>query len=479
MTRDIHLVAYVDGSSRPTNPGYSGFGIYGYTLKPSKRPNKTKHPVHAKYNFTSTGVQTTPDPLPFETINILEHIGSINNPKGTNNLAEMVGFIKVLELTLTHDDISKVYAITDSEYVVTNFKENLARWKSTGWKRADGKPVVHVQEWETIDRLSNQLKELGVEVEAVWVKGHSDDYGNGIADLYASIGSNYARQQIEENVPTFNEVAFHQFSPYKDYKASLADKDIVFYFRDLFFSSSDKLEDVNYCFLTTTEDPSEVGKRNTSSIFLTNIGYVPPMINTIKSIFRSFSRDYITNCCIRLNRIKDKEVLRLTQLVGIEKMLVKVTNHTGTHLFLIKDTAPFVMEYTYDYPYTVEASKVFNASLDSYQGHTVDSPWLVSKDITDLVLKEGKLNFTNKDNQLDLNTYFDKDYTFIHSLLAKVGYDLPNFLALKSIEGNIQKVTAVTELQPDTNHLSLYIMIHLTDRVLCSVNILNKFLVKR
>lgn len=486
MVRDTQLICYVDGSTRPKNPGYSGYGIFGYTLKPSKKPNKSKHPSRAKYNFTSKGFSVDKDPEPYETVNILEHIGSINDSHGTNNLAEMVGFIKVLEFTLTQENICKAYIITDSEYVVTNYRENLQRWKTTGWKRMDGKPVVHVNEWSTIDRLTQELKDLGVDVEPVWVKGHSEDYGNETADLYASIGSNYARQQIEESVDTFNEVAFHSFAPYKDFKTTLSDKDIVFYFRDLFFSSDPKINDNNFCFLTTNEDPNEIGKRNITSIFLTNIGYIPPMVGTIKQVFRSFPRTYVTNCCIRLSRIKDKELLRLAQLVGIEKLMHKVTNHTGTHLYLIKDTAPFVMEYTYDYPYAVEASTVFsrtihlqNLVMENYVPEVSEAPWVVSKDITDLIIKDGKIAFTNKTSQLDLNPYFDKDYTFVHSLLAKVGYDLPNFLSLKSIESQIQKVTAITELTNDSNYVSLFIILHLEDRLLCSTNILNKYLVRR
>lgn len=475
--RDTQLVAYVDGSSR-ANPGYSGYGIFGYTLKQSKRPSKTKHPSRAKFNFTTFGFSVEKDTEAFETINILEHIGSINNSKGTNNLAEMVGFIRVLEFALTQDNLHLVKVITDSEYVVTNYRDNLDRWKNNGWKRADGKPIVHIEEWDRIDKLSNQLKNLGVTIDPTWVKGHDDDYGNETADLYASIGSNYARKQIESGVSNFNPVAYHSFASYKDFKDTLGDKDIIFYFRDIFFSSDTNINDNNYCFLTTNEDPNEIGKRNIASIFSINAGYVPPMITVIKEIFRSIPRNYVTSCCIRLSRIKDRELLRLMQLVGVEKLLHIVTNHTGTHLYLIKDTSPFVMEYTYDYPYVVEASKVFNASYEiGINGIHCDDT--VSVDITESIIKDGKIAFNNKTAEIDLGVYFEKHYNLVHALQAKVGYDLPNFLALKSIEQDIQKVTAITELRNDSNYLSLFIVIQLKDRIFCSTNILNKYLIKR
>ena len=79
------LVAYVDGSTRP-NPGFSGYGIFGYTLIPSKRPNKTKHPIKPKLNFTSTGIKEEKDSDPYETVDIIEYIGCLNTPAGTNNV---------------------------------------------------------------------------------------------------------------------------------------------------------------------------------------------------------------------------------------------------------------------------------------------------------------------------------------------------------------------------------------------------------
>ena len=141
MSEQKLFVAHCDGGSRP-NPGYSGYGIFGYTLVPSKRPNKTKHPVKPKLNFTSNGIKEEKDTESYETVDIIEHIGSINNLSGTNNLAEMTAFIVTMKLAISLK-VTHLKVITDSNYVVLNFNEHLEKWKNRDWKRADVSPIAH------------------------------------------------------------------------------------------------------------------------------------------------------------------------------------------------------------------------------------------------------------------------------------------------------------------------------------------------
>lgn len=42
---------------------------------------------------------------------------------------------------------------TDSNYVASNVKNNLARWKRNGWKTARGEPVKHMEEWQEVEQL--------------------------------------------------------------------------------------------------------------------------------------------------------------------------------------------------------------------------------------------------------------------------------------------------------------------------------------
>lgn len=42
---------------------------------------------------------------------------------------------------------------TDSNYVVSNARDSLAKWKKNGWKTAKGDVVKHLEEWKEIERL--------------------------------------------------------------------------------------------------------------------------------------------------------------------------------------------------------------------------------------------------------------------------------------------------------------------------------------
>ncbi len=70
---------------------------------------------------------------------------------------------------------------TDSKYVLQGVTEWMPGWKKNGWKTAAKKPVKNVDLWQALD------KELARHtINWQWVKGHSGDPGNEMADLLAN-----------------------------------------------------------------------------------------------------------------------------------------------------------------------------------------------------------------------------------------------------------------------------------------------------
>ena len=57
---------------------------------------------------------------------------------------------------------------TDSNYVASNVRKSLARWKKNGWKTARGEVVKHQEEWQEIAQLL-----LRHSFEVVVSSGHS------------------------------------------------------------------------------------------------------------------------------------------------------------------------------------------------------------------------------------------------------------------------------------------------------------------
>ena len=97
----------------------------------------------------------------------------------TNNKMELTASIKALE-ALTSSDIS-VDLYTDSKYVIQGINEWIDNWKAKNWKNANKKTVKNIELWKRLDELNQKFS-----INWHWVKGHSDDPGNDMADSLAN-----------------------------------------------------------------------------------------------------------------------------------------------------------------------------------------------------------------------------------------------------------------------------------------------------
>jgi ribonuclease HI len=76
---------------------------------------------------------------------------------------------------------SSCLIITDSRYVCDNWNDYFETWKSTGWRKSNGKPVLNVDLWKAIEKEISNFQS----VEFQWVKGHDVNQYNQKADLIA------------------------------------------------------------------------------------------------------------------------------------------------------------------------------------------------------------------------------------------------------------------------------------------------------
>jgi len=97
----------------------------------------------------------------------------------TNNKMELTASIKALQALKSSDITVDLY--TDSKYVIQGINDWIEGWKAKGWKTANKKPVKNVELWKQLDDLNQEIS-----VNWHWVKGHSDDPGNDMADLLAN-----------------------------------------------------------------------------------------------------------------------------------------------------------------------------------------------------------------------------------------------------------------------------------------------------
>jgi len=136
------VVIYTDGACKG-NPGPGGWGVY-FQYKQSKKT-------------LSGGEQQT-----------------------TNNRMELMAAIVALE-TLKEPCLVRLH--TDSKYVLQGVTEWMVNWKKRGWKTANKRPVKNEDLWRRLDQAINRHT-----IEWIWVKGHSGEKGNEIADQLANQG---------------------------------------------------------------------------------------------------------------------------------------------------------------------------------------------------------------------------------------------------------------------------------------------------
>ncbi|MBR2871680.1 MAG: ribonuclease HI [Clostridia bacterium] len=110
----------------------------------------------------------------------------------TNNRMEVTAVIEGLK-RLKYP--CKVEVYSDSAYTVNAYTNGwIYGWKRNGWKKADGKPVLNVDLWEELYRLTQEH-----EVTFIKVAGHADNELNNRCDKLATGAiAEYRKQHPEE-----------------------------------------------------------------------------------------------------------------------------------------------------------------------------------------------------------------------------------------------------------------------------------------
>jgi len=102
----------------------------------------------------------------------------------TNNKMELTAAIEALKYCklLAPDQLSQkeICIYTDSTYVKEGISVWIKNWKKNNWKTAKKKDVKNIDLWKKLKKLTEPK-----EIEWIWVKGHSEDQMNELADSLA------------------------------------------------------------------------------------------------------------------------------------------------------------------------------------------------------------------------------------------------------------------------------------------------------
>ena len=470
------LILFSDGGCRP-NPGFAGFGIFGYQLEVKDKSKNIKHPFHSNLYFTQSGVHKEKDNINLEVVELYEVSVALVGERLTNNLAELEALLYALNLAKELSEsnaINEVKIYTDSNYITTCFNDVLLKWIENNWRRIDSKEIIHEELWRRINEYREYFISKEIKLEIQWVKGHSDHYGNKIADLLASIAVNASKyHRFSENSVILN----NRYN-YKDYKLSYGDKDLIFYFKQLYFNSDPYVDDNNYCFLYSGQDNKEIGKKTLESLFAINVGYIPELIGKLKRFYREIPRLYKTLCCIKLSRLEDRELLRLMYLTNpIYLLNENRTYNDALGYSLIGENNIFIHEVDASFPFINEASNLYSNLYYLSQDRSYDKLLII--DITDEIVENKKLKLDHQHTQIDLTPQLEKHYHFLQKIFITIDRDIPSYLALKQIEEKIEKVNAVVSYDENSDTITIYVKLELEDRVLFSCNIANRYSAKK
>ena len=97
----------------------------------------------------------------------------------TNNRMELKAVIMALKETPTNLELT-IY--TDSTYVQKGISEWIKNWKVNNWRSSNKKPVKNKDLWVELNDLCQKNK-----VTWKWVKGHSNNKYNDLADELATL----------------------------------------------------------------------------------------------------------------------------------------------------------------------------------------------------------------------------------------------------------------------------------------------------
>jgi len=128
----------------------------------------------------------------------------------TNNQMELSACIFALKtarrLFKNNKCFKKIIIYTDSQYVSGNYKKAMFSWSQRKWVKGDGGPVANYNLWK---ELVSNIRNIRMFVEIKYVRGHSGNEGNEIAD---SLAKKSAKRAI--NNPIIPVILRRKSSPY-------------------------------------------------------------------------------------------------------------------------------------------------------------------------------------------------------------------------------------------------------------------------
>jgi ribonuclease HI len=100
--------------------------------------------------------------------------------------AELFSAIRALDYCFSNHLDSKIKLYTDSKYLERGLNEWLEVWENNHWLNANYEEIKNVDYWEELSFLAKHF-----DLECVWIKGHSGNEWNELANSLAQYVSEF------------------------------------------------------------------------------------------------------------------------------------------------------------------------------------------------------------------------------------------------------------------------------------------------
>ena len=100
-----------------------------------------------------------------------------SDQEATSNRMELMAAIEGLRALKVS---CRVRLVSDSQYLKKGITELLSRWKSNGWVKSNGEPVLNQDLWDQLDQIAQKH-----EIQWEWIAGHGDHTDQNRADQLA------------------------------------------------------------------------------------------------------------------------------------------------------------------------------------------------------------------------------------------------------------------------------------------------------
>ena len=102
----------------------------------------------------------------------------------TNNKMELTAIIEAIAEIQVFTNVSAIQLFTDSKYAIDGINSWIHAWKKNNWRTSSKKEVKNINLWKQLDIYNSNLN-----IEWIWVKGHSGDPFNDKVDAMANLAT--------------------------------------------------------------------------------------------------------------------------------------------------------------------------------------------------------------------------------------------------------------------------------------------------